>query len=117
MGNVESLLVFEGLSRYYMASEELEPGHGWNWNFLKTLYHNPSASSLDLAKACIDSYHAFAEGAGTDGLTLVVSLLPSPAAHLPPLLLLPLPFSTPWPGAVLVGVYLHSRQRDSILRL
>lgn len=59
MGNLESLLVFEGLSRYYIASEELEPGHGWNWEYLKMLHTNPDASGLELARKIIDTFVAY----------------------------------------------------------
>lgn len=37
MGNLETMAIWAPYAEYYVASEELEPGDGWDYHFLKTL--------------------------------------------------------------------------------
>ena len=42
-----------------VASEELEPGTGWDYSaWLSAIKNNPAISTLDISKKIIDSYYA-----------------------------------------------------------
>lgn len=41
---------------FMLASEELEPGHGWNYEALQLLVDNPEYSAVDLGQAIIDGF-------------------------------------------------------------
>jgi hypothetical protein len=57
---------------YLLASEELEPGHGWNWTDVITQYAR-SATLVDTAKHVIDNYvKTETHGKRTSGKTLSV---------------------------------------------
>jgi hypothetical protein len=46
MGNWEALVGLQGLTRYVLASEEIEPGHGWDWKDFALLAKNPKVGGL-----------------------------------------------------------------------
>lgn len=56
------------VARTLLASEELEPGHGWNW----TAFDMPSgaASTVELAQAVSDGYSEQSTSLRTSGVTL-----------------------------------------------
>lgn len=57
MANLDVAGVFEGLSEYCVASEELEPGNGWNYEaWLSELVKNPEINAARLGKYIADSY-------------------------------------------------------------
>jgi hypothetical protein len=59
---------------YMVASEELEPGHGWDYRGLAVLLDNPGATPVDLGQSIIDSFAAQAEVSGT-GSDITLSLI------------------------------------------
>lgn len=50
---------------YLVASEEVEPGHGWNYAELAAIQEDPSIAAPDLAAAMIEGYSAQADDEGT----------------------------------------------------
>lgn len=64
MGSVEVASVWSDYARYLVASEELEPGDGWDYAFLATLNDSPDA--LGLTSAIVDSYGAYYEAAASE---------------------------------------------------
>ncbi len=56
MGNFDTISRLDSLASFYLASEELEPGHGWDYRSLGTLKSKPESSALELGTALIDGY-------------------------------------------------------------
>lgn len=56
MGNTELTFTLQCCADYLLASEELTPGAGWDYGFLKTLADYPSLNTYNLGKVIIDSY-------------------------------------------------------------
>lgn len=74
MANLEALYNFRSFSRYYIASEELEPGHGWNYTpILKALATNQVEDGAALGKVIADGFIAQAKEQETTGITLSVT--------------------------------------------
>ena len=46
MASLESMTIWSDYADYYVGSEELEPGDGWNYGFLKSLEDSPVVRSL-----------------------------------------------------------------------
>jgi hypothetical protein len=59
---------------FMLASEELEPGHGWNYEALQTIVDNPTVDSATLGQAIIDGFAGQATDNGT-GTEITLSLL------------------------------------------
>ena len=55
MANYEAALVFQPLSAYYLASEETEPGHGWDYSSLKSVFDG-GGDAVALGKAIIAGF-------------------------------------------------------------
>lgn len=51
---------------FMIASEELEPGHGWNYAALQSLQTNPTSTPVELGQSIIDGFAAQAQEAGTE---------------------------------------------------
>jgi hypothetical protein len=51
---------------YLLSSQELEPGHGWNYEALAAIANNPAADPVELGRAIIDGFAAQAQASGTD---------------------------------------------------
>jgi hypothetical protein len=49
MGNWETLVALNSLTDYVLASEELEPGHGWDWRAWRALAQQQPVSACLLA--------------------------------------------------------------------
>lgn len=59
MSTLETAEVFQGYAHYMVASEETEPGTGWDYvEWLNYLSGNPGCSGKDLGKTIVDSYMA-----------------------------------------------------------
>ena len=58
MSAYEAISAYQKFANYYLASEELEPGHGWDYHSLAVLESNPQASAVDLGKSIIKGYQA-----------------------------------------------------------
>lgn len=71
MANYEVASAVAPLADRMVASQELEPGHGWDYTALQVLADDPEASADELGAALIDGFAAQAEAAGTqDEITL-----------------------------------------------
>lgn len=57
MGSIEIANEYKEEANYLIASEEVEPGYGWNYNFLKDL--NKNTTSVELGKSIVSKYHSF----------------------------------------------------------
>lgn len=53
------------VSNRLVASQELEPGHGWDYTAFEVLAANPDATTDDLGSAIIDGFKAQADDEGT----------------------------------------------------
>lgn len=74
MANVEVAKLLQPYGKYLVASEELEPGHGWDYTpFLKKLTTSPKATGDVVGKAIVDGFKKQSEQLGTaDDITLSV---------------------------------------------
>ena len=59
MATIETANMLIPYADYMVASEELEPGTGWDYSaWLSAIKNNPAISTLDISKKIIDSYYA-----------------------------------------------------------
>lgn len=74
MGTYELANDLYGFARYMVASEEVEPGNGWEYTgMLTALANNPAMSGAGLGQSICDSYYKGCEDAWTeDNVTLSV---------------------------------------------
>ncbi len=82
MANVETASIAARYADWFVASEELEPGHGWNYTpVLASLVTNAALDGDVLGRIIVDTYRDQAASEGTDGaITLsVVNLKKIPA--------------------------------------
>lgn len=57
MANAEVAASLANSAKYMVASQDVEPGQGWDWNgFLKFVTDNPVATGKDIGAAIADSY-------------------------------------------------------------
>jgi len=56
MGSLESAALWSNYASMMVASEEVEPGDGWNWSYLQAL--NQTTDAKDVTKAILDGYDA-----------------------------------------------------------
>ena len=63
-----------GFAKYMVASEEVEPGNGWEYTgMLTALANNPAMSGAGIGQAICDSYYKGCENSWTeDNVTLSV---------------------------------------------
>ncbi|WP_232680623.1 clostripain-related cysteine peptidase [Nocardioides sp. R-C-SC26] len=66
MANYEVASAVAPLADRMVASQELEPGHGWDYRSLQTLADDPDADADDFGSAIIDGFQAQAGDQGTD---------------------------------------------------
>lgn len=59
---------------FMLASEELEPGHGWNYEALQTIVANPDAGPEEFGRGIIDGFVQQAVDSGTES-DITLSLL------------------------------------------
>ncbi|HEY9839542.1 MAG TPA: clostripain-related cysteine peptidase, partial [Candidatus Obscuribacterales bacterium] len=76
MQHIETAYQYKGLANILVASEELEPGKGWDYKgFIGPLAKNPNMSPVELAKLQVDSYAKSymngSQGSGTATLSAV----------------------------------------------
>jgi hypothetical protein len=74
MATYEVAHAVDGLTRYLLASEELEPGHGWDYRALATLLDQSAVQAADLGVALTDGFERQAKEAETSG-DITLSLL------------------------------------------
>ncbi|MBN1412827.1 MAG: hypothetical protein JW969_18445 [Spirochaetales bacterium] len=56
MGTYEVVEKLGPYTRYLLASEEMEPGHGWDYSSLKILREKKDTTGVDLGKSLIDGF-------------------------------------------------------------
>jgi hypothetical protein len=56
MASMEMVAMLEPYANIYIASEDLEPGHGWNYQYFEQLYHRPFLTATDIATVLLDSF-------------------------------------------------------------
>jgi hypothetical protein len=71
MGNLEVANTIRNHANYLLASEELEPAHGWNWTAVIKAYADHD-NVVDMAKIVIDNFVSDKNHADTNGKTLSV---------------------------------------------
>ena len=75
MGSLETMTVWSEFARYFVGSEELEPGDGWDYRFLSRL--NETDESAEITGEIIARYRSYYEEKKSDhydpDLTLAVS--------------------------------------------
>lgn len=59
MGSIETAWIFKDYAEYFIASQEVEPGYGWNYEFLGKL--DDCDTGADMGKEIIDSYFDYYE--------------------------------------------------------
>lgn len=73
MGSLESALVLRDYAEYLLASEELEPGHGWDYAAFDEVAANPSLDAIAVSKAVMAGFRAQAVSLNTSyNITLSV---------------------------------------------
>lgn len=60
MASMESMSIWQDYADYYVGSEELEPGDGWDYSFLKAL--EESSDTENLTKSIISKFESYYEG-------------------------------------------------------
>lgn len=65
MATYEVALAMRPFGEYLLASEELEPGHGWDYRSLQVLKQDPSSSPLVLGQRLIQGFKAQAQESNT----------------------------------------------------
>ena len=75
MASVDTLAAVHGFSRYMVASQETEPGCGWNYTgWVGALARNPAMGGAALGKMICDTYYQGCKEYAVDGIvTLSVS--------------------------------------------
>lgn len=59
MSNIEMANVLSPYAEYMIASEESEPGYGWDYEpFINKLVENPDVDPVEVGKRVVDSYYA-----------------------------------------------------------
>lgn len=67
MASYETAATLEGFARYMVASEEMEPGNGWNYDaWLGALADNPAMGGAGLGSVICDTYLAGCREADTE---------------------------------------------------
>lgn len=74
MASLETAHIISPYAKYLVASEEVEPGHGWNYTpILEEIIENPNIDGKDLGRIIADSFYNQAKQWGTnDSITLSV---------------------------------------------
>jgi hypothetical protein len=73
MANMECLMNYRTFANFYVASEELEPGHGWNYvPILRSLAGNTARDGGSLGKVIADGFLQQGAEQETSGVTLSV---------------------------------------------
>lgn len=65
MATFEVALALRPMGNYLLASEELEPGHGWDWESFSVLRDDPTSDPVKLGMTVIDGYRAHAVASRT----------------------------------------------------
>lgn len=61
MATIETAQQLQAYAKYLVASEEAEPGFGWDWRWLKTLSENPQQDILVSLKEIVNRFIAYCD--------------------------------------------------------
>ena len=76
MGSLETALTLRPYAEYLLASEELEPGHGWDYNSFQRAFSTPSVGTIDLTREIVDGFRAQANSPDWEtGETITLSVV------------------------------------------
>jgi hypothetical protein len=79
MANFEVAHAMAPLAHFMLASEELEPGDGWNYTpLIRSLVANPSMSGGDFGRVAADTFNAFYNGSAEhqeEGLGITLAII------------------------------------------
>ncbi|MBC7792886.1 MAG: hypothetical protein H7Z43_04200, partial [Clostridia bacterium] len=76
MGSLETALALRPFGEYLVGSEELEPGHGWDYTAFAKSAAMPSVNATDLGKQIIDGYKSQANSDDwQDGSNITLALV------------------------------------------
>ena len=64
MGSLENMAIWSRYASYYVASEELEPGDGWDYHFLSAF--NETTDTLQILEQIITAFQTYYENKRTD---------------------------------------------------
>ena len=64
MGSYEVMNLWQRYAKYYIGSEELEPGDGWDYHFLEVL--NQTEDPVRIGRSIVDHYGAYYDSQRTD---------------------------------------------------
>lgn len=74
MATVETAAIASGYAKYLIASEDLEPGGGWDYVWLKALSENPDMSGEELGTEIVETFTAYYKRSGDDTTLAVIDL-------------------------------------------
>lgn len=74
MATVETAAIAKDYAHCLIASEELEPGYGWDYSFLADLSANPQLGGAELGTIIADKFVAFYADSGEDATLSVIDL-------------------------------------------
>ena len=74
MATLETAELIQNYAHYMVASEELEPGFGWNYSWLTALSDNPAANFEEIGKSIVDKFVAVCDYEYDDGTLSVIDL-------------------------------------------
>jgi len=72
MATVEMAIIAADFAHVMIASEDLEPGEGWDYRFLSVLNESPRMSGIELGKVIVDSFMDYFGPNSDEILTLSV---------------------------------------------
>lgn len=64
MSSYISIVEFKELAHFYLASEDLEPGHGYDWSTLKPINSGHVSTPVEYARAIVDGFMAITPQVG-----------------------------------------------------
>ncbi len=74
MATIEIADSMQPYANYLIASEETEPGYGWDYGFLKTISENPNLTGAEIGKEIVTKYVAFYEDSSQDATLSTIDL-------------------------------------------
>ncbi|WP_224247749.1 clostripain-related cysteine peptidase [Hyalangium gracile] len=75
MANYETALTLAPFGHYLLASEEVEPGHGWDWRSFSVARQNPGADPIALGNSIIQGFRAQANQTPSGDAAITLSLV------------------------------------------
>ncbi len=74
MATLETAYLLEPFAKYMIASEETEPGLGWDYAFLGNLSEKPNATGHEIGKVIVDKFVSSNEGSREQATLSVMDL-------------------------------------------